>query len=104
MRVGSLVRLNISCLGNPIGTIGIVYETYRIGLCNGVSVIFKNGNYDGFSEKEQSKFLKETGTYFPLINYKFTNVITLSQHFHSGIFTEAFKENDYENETSSTEL
>ena len=58
--IGAKVKLKVQCLGNEIGTVGYVYEQYQdfdYPQIFGVSVIFENGNYDGFSAKEQVLFL-----------------------------------------------
>lgn len=86
MRVGSKVRLKIFCLGNKPGTIGVCYETYDIGWGPGISVIFPNGEYDGFSQEEQKGFLEFVeDTNF---SYNFQNVMTLSRDFDKGVFDE----------------
>lgn len=86
-KVGSLVKLKCSCLGNPSGTKGYVYETYR-DFDNptkfGISVIFTNGEYDGFSVRDQDLFLElieNTNT-----SYNFINVMQLSNDFARGHF------------------
>jgi hypothetical protein len=87
MQVGSVVKLKIEILGNPVGTIGFVYETYDIGDGPGVSVIFPNGNYDGFSPDDQKLMLKEVGIApEELTEYQFINVYRLSMDFDSGLF------------------
>jgi hypothetical protein len=86
MQVGSVVELKIEILGNPKGTIGFVYEVYDIGDGPGVSVIFPNGNYDGFSPDDQKIMLKEVGFNSLIAEYQFTNVYKLSLDFDSGMF------------------
>ena len=93
MEVGTIVKLKISVLDNPTGTQGLVYERYKIGKYNGVSVIFPNGNYDGFSEAEQRIFLEKIGFNGRASDYKFTNVMRLSQDFNNGKFDHFFKQN-----------
>jgi len=86
MKLGSKVRLKVPCLGNPVGTIGVCYETYDIGWGLGISVIFPNGEYDGFSQEEQKGFLEFVeDTNF---SYNFQNVMTLSRDFDKGVFDE----------------
>jgi len=76
MRVGDLVALNRECLGNPEHTEGIVFHIYD----GGCQIIFPNGNYDGFSEREYDWFYKldHSNKYE---NYHFTNVMQVSQDF-----------------------
>lgn len=94
MNIGTIVKLKIDCLGNAIGSIGVVYENYNIGEGNGVSVIFENGEYCGFSEIEQEEFFEEVGftTDARIKTYNFTNVIKLSRDFESGLFDPVLKQ------------
>ena len=89
LKVGSVVHLTTPMLGNKKDTLGVVYEEYNIGYGDGVSVIFPNGEYDGFSENEQGRFLKIVGFCEGLEGYKFTNVMQLSRDFQNGKFNEA---------------
>lgn len=91
MIVGDLVKLEKPCLGNNKETIGVIYETYDIGFGSGVSIIFENGNYDGFSEEDGEIFLRYYGHEPSIADYKFTNVMKLSQDFNKGRFNLAFK-------------
>ncbi len=85
IKVGTLVKLKVPCLGNEIGTVGVCYEEYQLN-GNGRSIIFENGNYDGFSEDEQESFLEVVGTYPLLETYQFKNVMQLSWDYDSGVF------------------
>jgi len=95
MPVGTLVRLKRECLGNPIGVKGVVYEDYG----SGVSVIFENGRYDGFSSISSEAFGNLSDIEFILFidgfcpsiaSYEFKNVGTLERDFRQGLFSEAF--------------
>lgn len=95
IQVGTLVELRAPCLGNAPGTVGVCYEQYSIGRwVHGVSVIFPNGNYDGFSESDQVLFFEPNTAGFcnELAGYEFTNVGKLSQDFRHGRFAPAFEE------------
>lgn len=88
--IGAVYKLKRAMLGNPKGTIGFVYEEYpdfddKSKL--GVSIIFKNGRYDGFSAKEQEDYLEFCYFDMGYANYNFENVGKLSQDFHSGYWT-----------------
>jgi hypothetical protein len=85
MNIGQVVRLRVDCLGNPKGTFGVCYENYNIGH-EGASVIFENGNYDGFSKDEQESFLEDAGFDQSVADYQFQNVMKLSQDFDQGVF------------------
>jgi len=89
MRLGDVVRLKKHCMNAAAGTIGYVYEQYTIGSDHpGVSVIFSNGDYDGFSLEEQETLLEYL--YSSNFWYLFRNVIQLTKDFREGIFNEYF--------------
>lgn len=77
-------------LGNKGGTKGVVYEEYDIGNGPGASVIFENGEYDGFSHSEQTEMLLKVGHSEECENYGFKGVIKLSNDFNLGFFNRAF--------------
>lgn len=93
MKVGSLRKLLVPCLGNPAGTIGVCYDVYTIGNIMGFSFIFPNGNYDGFSEKEIQQFFAPDYNEFleSVADYRFTNVMQLGRDFENGMFDELKK-------------
>ena len=96
MRIGTVVQtIPAGMLGNNSGTLGVVYEEYNIGDGPGVSIIFENGEYDGFSPDEQKRFLKEVGFSYECADYQFKNVMTVSQDFESGFFDKPLKEKKY---------
>ena len=90
MKVGTIVKLKVACLGNVDGTKGVVFYNYG----DGFQAIFKNGSYDGFSLQskmvdgmiEADYFLEEIGFDEKLSNYQFKNVIQVSNDFRSGVF------------------
>ncbi len=92
MIVGTVVKLRTKFLDNMSGTKGICYETYDIGQQGGASIIFENGKYDGFSPEEQKEILIPLGFNEDLMNYKFQNVMKLSEDFEEGVFDLIFKE------------
>jgi hypothetical protein len=97
MRVGTIVRLKVDCLGNKHGAVGMVYYDYG----NGSQVIFQNGNYNGFSETRRMKqvkpptekeyFLEEIGFEPSLANYQFKSVLQVEEDFRKGVFDIVFK-------------
>lgn len=91
MKTGTVVKLKVDCLENKAETIGVCYEEYNLGEPGAGSVIFENGNYDGFSLNDQEQFLVKIGYDYNIANYKFTNVMKLSQDFNNGIFNKIFK-------------
>ena len=91
LKVGSIVRLKEYCLKNQVGTLGVVYEEYYLDNDPGYSIIFENGEYDGFSPDEQGNIIERIGYDPKLGNYKFKNVMQLSDDFRKGLFNDAFK-------------
>jgi len=102
MRVGTIVRLKIDCLGNKKGTLGVVFYDYG----DGFQAIFENGGYDGFSERpgsmrdlnrdldpksEATFFLEEVGFEPSLANYQFQNVVKVSWDLRKGLFNIVWK-------------
>jgi len=88
---GSIVRLKECMLGNNAGEIGVAYDEYNLSEGPGISVIFPNGKYDGFSPEEQKKFLELVDFDAKVSIYNFHNVMELSQHFKTGFFYHIFK-------------
>ena len=95
MKVGSIVQLKFDCLSNPPGALGVVFNNYGTGF----QAIFENGEYDGFSMVhevggtqviESEYFLRPMGFCQQLENYKFTNVMRLSDDFKTGEFNSVF--------------
>ena len=95
-RVGTIVQLKVSCLGNKEGVSGICYDVYTLGDRKGYAFIFENGRYDGFNPEEVVSFLKVLDHYGTderyRWTYKFTNVIALGRDFENRVFDEAFSE------------
>lgn len=93
--IGDVVTLAIPMLGHNPGARGVVYEVYEdfdIPGRQGASIIFENGNYDGFSAEEQEIFLNEENV-FPYQKkkfYKFENVLKLMQDYRNGYWDEIF--------------
>ena len=96
LKIGNVVTLTTSILGNNPGTRGVVFNTYTDFDDNtkeGVSIIFENGEYDGFSYEEQKIFLQlEDVKFIPFYirEYKFSNVIKLSRDFENGLWDDIF--------------
>ena len=88
--VGDMVILDEPLLGNTIYAKGVVYEEYDLGKGPGASIIFENGNYDGFSPEEQDHMVQKVGHCAECENYVFTNVMHLSKDFDRGYFLPEF--------------
>lgn len=98
MKVGTICKLKVACLGNKAGTLGVVFYDYA----NGVQAIFENGHYDGFSrintlgtgdaEIEVNYFLEEVGFEESYGDYQFTNVLHLEAEYRKGLFDIAWSE------------
>ena len=96
--IGDIVILRVEILGNTPGTRGVVYDLYDdfdILDAKGVSIIFENGMYDGFSVDDQFLFLDKEQTITPVSNkirdYKFKHVIKVSHDFENGFWDEIFR-------------
>jgi hypothetical protein len=88
IKIGTTVKLKVDCLGNKPGTLGVCYEIYNIGHV-GYSIIFENGDYDGFSESDIELFLDVVGFDEKISNYNFQNVMKVSNDFNNGYFDES---------------
>lgn len=97
LEVGDVVTLSTSVLGNKPGTRGVVYDVYEDfddQTKRGASIIFENGNYDGFSYEDQQIMLNEEDVkYIPfwVRDYKFINVMKVSEDFRNGFWDEIFR-------------
>ncbi len=90
IRVGTVVKLTVPLLGNPIGTLGVCFYDYG----DGSEIIFENGNYDGFSLDEQQEFLEVVRMEPSLEDYTFRNVIQVTKDFENAVFNKAFKKEE----------
>ena len=70
------------------GEVGYVYEEYTIGegddASRGISIIFRNGGYDGWSEEDQKYFLVFIKQCPEFSGYTFTNVNRLVEDYRKG--------------------
>jgi hypothetical protein len=87
--VGCKFMLKRNILGNPVGTVGFVFNEYpdfddhsKLG----IQIIFPNGEYDGFSIREQEEFLEQVGYDWRCAGYIFSNVIQVSKDFDNGFW------------------
>lgn len=96
LKVGDVVRVAHSCLGNPAGTIAVVVEVYdraalRIGLGEGVTLLFRNGAHDGFSPDDQLAFGVERLGHRPtLAHYHHQSASRLWTDWRAGLFAEVW--------------
>lgn len=92
--IGSICKLLVDCLGNPAGTKGLVIETYPDFDDNkklGITVLFPNGNLDGFSIREQRDYLEIVNLDERYADYIFKSVVSTSVEFRNGFFDSVFK-------------
>ena len=89
--VGMLCVVEKPCLHNRPNALALIVEHYKLGEHHGVTALFENGNYDGFSHEcaeifslTPVKFLKKYA------NYEFTTAVRLSNEYQSGLFKNAF--------------
>lgn len=75
LSVGSRVYCARTCGIAKAEEPGIVYESYTLGGRKGVSIIFENGGYDGFSPEDCAIFILPEGSSCPKASaYHFSNV------------------------------
>jgi len=86
--VGTIVKLKTNCLGNSPGTIGLCIEDYNAGSF----IIFKNGEYDGFSNDDIKHFLDIVDYSYEHESYIFYNVMSLSDDYRRGKFDSVLKQ------------
>ncbi|OUX84031.1 MAG: hypothetical protein CBB95_17760 [Alteromonas sp. TMED35] len=91
-QIGTVITVDTECVGNPVGAKGVVFEHYTIGDRPGLSVLFENGRYDGFSEfcLEVIGVNTITTTRY-LQNYEFVSVLQLQEDFERGFFDAALQ-------------
>ena len=95
LKVGDVVTLAMPMLGGNPGMRGVVYDVYNDFDDydkEGASIIFENGNYDGFSYEDQQTFLNEENV-FPYQKkrfYEFSSVMKLTEDFKAGYWDEIF--------------
>lgn len=83
--LGDVVELRQPCLGNPRGAIGLALMRYH----EGVTVMFENGNFDGFHEgSEQSNYLHVLlhGVSVPI----YSGVIPMAEDYRAGSYKHVF--------------
>lgn len=97
MKVGTICKLKVDCLGNFAGTLGVVFNDYG----DGCQVIFENGCYDGFSETgegsgarqgltEADFYLEKVGFEGSLAGYQFSTVMRVGMDYRKGFFNIAW--------------
>lgn len=90
IKVGTVFKLKVWCLGNAPGTVGVCYEVYTLGNRLGYGVIFPTGDYDGFSPDDVERFLDIVGFSPGIASYTFTNVMQLGRDHAFGVFNDVF--------------
>lgn len=87
MKVGTIVKLKVPLLGNPMDAVGLAFNDYG----SGTQFLFPNGNLDGFDVEEQGRFLEEIGFEPELSSYTFSSVIRVYNNFENGFFNAYFE-------------
>lgn len=85
--VGQRVILNREMLGEPVGSIGYVYEVYNDfndSDLDAISVIFQGGGYDGFSVSDQEMYLTPLEVDSRYTMYEFKNVNQVCKDYRNG--------------------
>jgi hypothetical protein len=96
--VGTIYKLrtDIPALGLKAGDIGVAIEQYPdfdMPGESGATVIFDNGNFDGFSAYERGTFLIPQGKDEDIANYQFVNSVQLTNDYFDGLFDHVLKDN-----------
>lgn len=94
LNVGDIVVLKRAVLDCESGTLGFVFNTYLDyddSSKKAAQIVFENGDYDGFSYREQQLFLHPQ-KYPSNIDYKFSNVMILARDCQKGLFNEAWEQ------------
>ena len=90
--VGDICVVGRPCLGNPAGARAVVVEVYQLPIGEGTwstgwSLLFENGNHDGFSAGDCDAFdVVKLGHEPALAWYPWTNAIRLYQDWRAGVF------------------
>lgn len=85
--IGAKYKLTKGMLGVPAGSIGYVFAEYPdfdVEGASGIQVLFRNGNFDGFSVEEQELYLEYIGYVPEYQDYDFQNVMQVDRDFQSG--------------------
>jgi hypothetical protein len=91
MTVGTIVRLMTPMLGEELHAVGVVFYDYG----DGCQVMFMDGGYDGFSESEQKDYLQEIGFDERTADYRFRNVMQVSDDYESGMWNHVYNDKRY---------
>jgi len=85
--IGSMWKLTCPMLGAEVGEVGYCFSEYQDfdePSKTSVQIIFKNGNYDGFSVEEQGLYLEHVGYKPEYQNYVFRNVMRVHKDWSAG--------------------
>lgn len=90
--VGDVVEVGRATLGNPEGARAIVVEVYDLGRRPGYSLLFENGNHDGFAPDELRTFGVVRVEHWPAFaDYRFRNAIKLHADWQAGTFAPVWR-------------
>lgn len=87
--IGQRVTLKTPMLGNPVGTIGFVFNEYPDfdgSDITGKQIIFENGNFDGFSAIEQELYLMMGDVISDYSMFIFKHVMQVNQEYRDGFW------------------
>jgi hypothetical protein len=93
--IGLVVTTAKTVISAKAGSLGVVYEHYSFGEHEGISVIFANGDYDGFSCQDTAVFdLTPVRIEKHLADYKFKTVGSLMKDYREGYFKRGFEKSE----------
>lgn len=85
--IGMRCTVGSECLGNSQNCSAVVYEHYFFAGHRGISLLFPNGAFDGFSANEIDAWGVVPKSRCPNVShYKFESVVKLRQDFKAGRF------------------
>jgi hypothetical protein len=96
-RVGDVVRVGRECMHLPPQALALVVEVYdraelHIGEGHGVTLLFENGSFDGFSDGDLVLFGVERIGHAPrFAGYQWTTAIRLLHDWTQGTFDEVWR-------------
>lgn len=97
LEVGDVVTVARPCMGNPPGARAVIVEIYDRGENlnetdrRGVTLLFPDGNFDGFSPGDLTLWgVVKVGSVPALASYRFASAGRLAYDFTQGVFANAF--------------
>jgi hypothetical protein len=92
LAVGDIVVVGKPCMGNPAGARAVVIEEYDLGRGASWTLLFQNGNFDGFPPRDLALFdVSHVGHHPALASYHYTNALRLTADWRNGFFAQVWR-------------